>query len=656
MAADDDQVGELQARGRAVGLRPAAPASTISVCRGIVTKPSARLNVVTEPEPLPIGKADRPRSVFTRPTSRYSVRPISEFVFTASVAATVSCEFGGSAAEQPNHRRDEFVKRENRRRRKAGQITTGLPSRDGQAHRLARLERDAVGDDARIGQFGDDAIAEIALAFAGAAGEQHDVGLGERRVQHRPQGVRRRRGRCPSSAARRRVRAPRRPEPASWNRRPAPGRIGSPGAMISLPVEMIATRGRRQTVTAIFADRRQHAGLAAGQHRARSQDRFAAAMSVPAKAIPKPGRHGPADEQLVAARPRRVRPSRPHRRRGAPCRRWRSRWLRPAADSRAGARPASSDFGQQPRRVRGDSSAGAERVGGADGEAVEVRAVERRHIDAARTSSASDAAQAFAQGNLLPAPSGCKCQRGAKPRFGFVAIDDVEKLILIGTSSITSSQERWYEDFDVDTPPADSPSLSAGTIDKTVGPRGGTEDRCAADRQRFDLVAVQSHARVVDAADRRDQLAGQRAHESRDRAIRRSPAQAANRAAGEEIVRAQARDRIAGQQKDQPTSDAPMPVGLLGRIAMPWIASSPCSATSIGAWSSWPTLEPPETRTMSARSSSACADRFAVIGNDAGEDQRRRRRGRPAPRASGRSRRRSGSPREQFPSGAVRCR
>ena len=44
----------------------------------------------------------------------------------------------------------------------------------------------------------------------------------------------------------------------------------------------------------------------------------------------------------------------------------------------------------------------------------------------------------------------------------------------------------------------------------------------------------------------------------------------------------------------------PTPAGLDGRIATPWIASSPTSASRRGAWSSLPTLEPPETRITSA--------------------------------------------------------
>ena len=43
----------------------------------------------------------------------------------------------------------------------------------------------------------------------------------------------------------------------------------------------------------------------------------------------------------------------------------------------------------------------------------------------------------------------------------------------------------------------------------------------------------------------------------------------------------------------------PIPAGDAGRSAMPWIASSPISETSDGAWSSAPTLDPPLTRMMS---------------------------------------------------------
>ena len=95
---------------------------------------------------------------------------------------------GAPTGQQPKHRRDELVKRENRRRRKAGEHDNRTAASRRQADRLARLERDAVSDDSGIAQFGDDAIRQIARALARAAGEQHDIGKLERVPNRFPQG------------------------------------------------------------------------------------------------------------------------------------------------------------------------------------------------------------------------------------------------------------------------------------------------------------------------------------------------------------------------------------------------------------------------------------------------------------------------------------
>src|ERR1700723_4442002 len=60
----------------------------------MVANPSARLKVVTLPDPWPMGYAGGdvapPSSaVSTSPTSKYSVRPISLFTLTASLAGTM---------------------------------------------------------------------------------------------------------------------------------------------------------------------------------------------------------------------------------------------------------------------------------------------------------------------------------------------------------------------------------------------------------------------------------------------------------------------------------------------------------------------------------------------------------------------------------------
>ena len=62
------------------------------------------------------------------------------------------------------------MKRKYGGRRKAGQDHDRLAVRDGQAERLSRFERDAVGDNARVSQLADDVIRHVPGSLAGAAG------------------------------------------------------------------------------------------------------------------------------------------------------------------------------------------------------------------------------------------------------------------------------------------------------------------------------------------------------------------------------------------------------------------------------------------------------------------------------------------------------
>ena len=55
MAADDDQVGRLQVAAEQMDIDLLCRLRRFPCAGRMVTKPSARLNVVTEPEPLPIG-------------------------------------------------------------------------------------------------------------------------------------------------------------------------------------------------------------------------------------------------------------------------------------------------------------------------------------------------------------------------------------------------------------------------------------------------------------------------------------------------------------------------------------------------------------------------------------------------------------------------
>src|SRR5258708_4269895 len=67
----------------------------------MMTKPWARLNVVTEPEPLPIGYAVKlGESSLTRPTRRYSVRPRSDVTLKGIRACTMEADSGGRPARR----------------------------------------------------------------------------------------------------------------------------------------------------------------------------------------------------------------------------------------------------------------------------------------------------------------------------------------------------------------------------------------------------------------------------------------------------------------------------------------------------------------------------------------------------------------------------
>ena len=86
-----------------------------------------------------------------------------------------------SAASQPAEDGcHELVKREDRRRGEPGQDHHRLARGGGQTDRFARFERDAVGDDAGVGQFADGAVREIALALACPARQQDRIALGQR--------------------------------------------------------------------------------------------------------------------------------------------------------------------------------------------------------------------------------------------------------------------------------------------------------------------------------------------------------------------------------------------------------------------------------------------------------------------------------------------
>ena len=97
------------------------PGSTAVRSASTSRKPSACENVVTEPEPLPIGNAIGPSSPATSATSTNSLRPSSDGMRTGTVASTCHRRFRRQAGLGADHRRHEGVEGEDRRGRKARQ-------------------------------------------------------------------------------------------------------------------------------------------------------------------------------------------------------------------------------------------------------------------------------------------------------------------------------------------------------------------------------------------------------------------------------------------------------------------------------------------------------------------------------------------------------
>ena len=83
--------------------------------------------------------------------------------------------FRRQSGARADHRRDEGVERKDRRGRKARQHRERLAVEHGEAKRLAGFQRDAVHDDAGRAQPRHHAVREIARPFRGAAAEQHQI-------------------------------------------------------------------------------------------------------------------------------------------------------------------------------------------------------------------------------------------------------------------------------------------------------------------------------------------------------------------------------------------------------------------------------------------------------------------------------------------------
>ena len=210
-------------------------------------KPSAWEKLVTAPEPLAEGNATAPCSPATSDTSTNSLRPISEAIRIGTRASMVSRGLRRQAGAGADHRRDEGVEGEDRRGRKSRQHRDRLAVGDGEAERLAGLQRHAMHQDAGLAELRHHAVREIAGALRGAAGQHHHVAFGER-AAHRLLELC---GVVGKRAVRHRLAAGLGDgggdESRRWNRRRRRAAALSPSATSSSPVESTATFGRRTT-------------------------------------------------------------------------------------------------------------------------------------------------------------------------------------------------------------------------------------------------------------------------------------------------------------------------------------------------------------------------------------------------------------------------
>ena len=88
----------------------------------------------------------------------------------------------GKPGQRADQGHDEFVEGEYRRGREAGQDDDGLALSLGEAEGLAGLERDAVDEDTRLAQAGEDAVGHVARPLRRPSRQDDDVALRKRRA------------------------------------------------------------------------------------------------------------------------------------------------------------------------------------------------------------------------------------------------------------------------------------------------------------------------------------------------------------------------------------------------------------------------------------------------------------------------------------------
>ena len=322
-----------------------------------------------------------------------------------------------------------------------------------------------MGHDSGVVQLADDAIAQIPFALAGAAGEEHHVAVIESFLQTRAQGRQ-----IVADDAQRHGLASQFPHGVGQDAGIGVVDHARPHRLARL--DDLVARGddahSRPPPNGSLADPDggQHSGLPAGQQFAAAKHGFSGRDVRARVRHSAAGCDGAAHDQLVLLD---IRMLHHHHSVGASGQHGAGGDGDGLARFDFAARPDSGgdDFVEQPQPAR-TLFRRAEGVRGADGEAVDVGAVERGYVDASYDVPGKHSAEGRVDGNELFAQRRQPDRRQESP-LGFVSIDHIEKLFLTRHGSIVPE--------DLDFGPGRKAFAVRGDHDKTVGPRGGAQHR-----------------------------------------------------------------------------------------------------------------------------------------------------------------------------------
>ena len=383
VAAHDDEIGRARGAAPISVTRACVPASSAAASASISMKPSACEKLVTEPEPF--GGRERDRAVArpaTSDTSTNSLRPSSEAMRTGTRASTVCAASGGRPARARITGATKAWKVKIAEVGKPGSTAIGLSVGDREAERLAGLQRHAVHQDAGLAELRHDAMREVARALRRAAGQHHHVAFGER-AAHR---LLERRLVVGKRAERHRLAAGfgdgGRDDRAVAVIDAAGPQRARRARTSSSPVESTATFGRRTTSTsaspqaASMPISREPIALALAQQRLAARDVGAGIGDELARRRRRGGSRSPARVSISSVCSIITTASAP-------------RGTTPPVAMVVAVPGATSTFGAWPQAITsalsascfGAPSLAPDGVGGAQREAVDIGAVERRHVE-----------------------------------------------------------------------------------------------------------------------------------------------------------------------------------------------------------------------------------------------------------------------------------